>query len=208
MSCVSSSTAGSLPSTVACQECCASFTQQAQTCSSHLETLATEIPIAVSCRQVLLACKQNHKDYMICLQMIMLQHPSSGAHTTLDTDRHHILCITPFAQNGYVPHGDISATTLLVSSNARPRLLPPGQHPPPASMVQESKQTCCCCSYCHDFNAQQAAAQPYTAAYRDNQCVMSIGDCLLVLLALWIIFFVAAVYLDNVWPNKHGVRRR
>lgn len=37
---------------------------------------------------------------------------------------------------------------------------------------------------------------------------MSIGDCLLVLLALWIIFFVAAVYLDNVWPNKHGVRRR
>lgn len=130
MSCVSSSTAGSLPSTVACQECCASFTQQAQTCSSHLETLATEIPIAVSCRQVLLACKQNHKDYMMCLQMIMLQHPSSGAHTTLDTDRHHILCITLFAQNGYVPHGDISATTLLVSSNARPRLLPPGQHPP------------------------------------------------------------------------------
>ncbi|KAL3145244.1 hypothetical protein ABBQ32_000989 [Trebouxia sp. C0010 RCD-2024] len=63
-------------------------------------------------------------------------------------------------------------------------------------------------SYCHDLNAQQAAAQPYTAAYRDNQCVMSIGDCLLVLLALWIIFFVAAVYLDNVWPNEHGVRRR
>lgn len=64
------------------------------------------------------------------------------------------------------------------------------------------------CSYCHNLNDAQAAALPYTTSYRDNQCVMSVGDCLLVLLALWIIFFVAAVYFSNVWPNEHGVRRR
>lgn len=64
------------------------------------------------------------------------------------------------------------------------------------------------CSYCHNLNDAQAAALPYTTNYRDNQCVMSVGDCLLVLLALWIIFFAAAVYFSNVWPNEHGVRRR
>ncbi|KAL0019978.1 hypothetical protein WJX79_005180 [Trebouxia sp. C0005] len=63
-------------------------------------------------------------------------------------------------------------------------------------------------SYCHNLNDAQAAALPYTTRYRDNQCVMSVGDCLLVLLALWIIFFAAAVYFSNVWPNEHGVRRR
>ena len=64
------------------------------------------------------------------------------------------------------------------------------------------------CSYCHNLNDAQAAALPYTTSYRDNQCVMSVGDCLLVLLALWVIFFAAAVYFSNVWPNEHGVRRR
>lgn len=31
---------------------------------------------------------------------------------------------------------------------------------------------------------------------------------MLVLLALWIIFFVLAVYFVNVWPNEHGMKRR
>ncbi len=50
------------------------------------------------------------------------------------------------------------------------------------------------CSYCHNLNDAQAVALPYSASYRDNQCVMSTGDCLLILLALWIIYFIAPAH--------------
>ena len=67
---------------------------------------------------------------------------------------------------------------------------------------------CIFCSYCHNVNALEAAALPPTTGYRDNQCVMSVGNCMLVLLALWIIFFGLAVYFANIWPNEHGMKRR
>lgn len=42
--------------------------------------------------------------------------------------------------------------------------------------------------------------------YQENNCIFSIGQCYIVLIVQTVVWMLAAVYCDNVQPNRHGVR--
>ncbi|GAB4824042.1 hypothetical protein N2152v2_011088 [Parachlorella kessleri] len=64
-------------------------------------------------------------------------------------------------------------------------------------------------SYCKDISdpTQQDAAY-VQGAYQDFDCVFPLNTCYWVLLLEFILYFFIAVYLDNVLPDKNGVRRK
>ena len=47
---------------------------------------------------------------------------------------------------------------------------------------------------------------PAAVAYQDFECTFSLSTCLLVLAAEYLIYFLIAVYLDNVLADKNGGR--
>lgn len=63
-------------------------------------------------------------------------------------------------------------------------------------------------SYCHYI---PDPSKPPTGAdmswlYQDNNCIFSIEQCYVVLIVQTICWMLAAVYFDNIQPNRHGVR--
>lgn len=66
-----------------------------------------------------------------------------------------------------------------------------------------------CGSYCENLSDSQALQQPYHPnVYKDYSCVLNINQVFNILLLEWIVYFILAVYFDNVFANENGVRRR
>jgi len=62
--------------------------------------------------------------------------------------------------------------------------------------------------YCKDLNFQQQQEQVVVdGRYIDYDCVLPIGSTYVILVAQWIIYFILAIYLDNVLADENGVRR-
>lgn len=60
------------------------------------------------------------------------------------------------------------------------------------------------------LNPQRSADQPAydpTIVYKDFSCKLSLQTIYIIYVILWGGYFLAAVYLDNVWPNERGNRR-
>eukprot|EP01024_Parvocaulis_polyphysoides_P015911 TRINITY_DN1703_c0_g2_i9.p1 TRINITY_DN1703_c0_g2~~TRINITY_DN1703_c0_g2_i9.p1 ORF type:complete len:796 (-),score=106.72 TRINITY_DN1703_c0_g2_i9:746-3133(-) len=63
-------------------------------------------------------------------------------------------------------------------------------------------------SYCKNLNEQEREEFVTSEdTYVDQECVFSLGYIYLIFLGEWIVYFILAVYLDNVIPNENGVRR-
>ncbi|KAL6751513.1 hypothetical protein V8C86DRAFT_2775895 [Haematococcus lacustris] len=69
-------------------------------------------------------------------------------------------------------------------------------------------------SYCQDIpvvddQTRWLASRNLNAreTYTDFSCVMPLDQIYKVFIALWILYFVVAIYLDNVLKNQYGVRR-
>lgn len=62
-------------------------------------------------------------------------------------------------------------------------------------------------SYCtYDGNPSKTSIGNMNWIYAENNCIYSIEQCYWTLLVQAVAWMVAAVYLDNVQPNKHGVK--
>ena len=65
------------------------------------------------------------------------------------------------------------------------------------------------CSYCKNLNYAQQLQQPYVVGqYVDYQCVLPVSGCIGILAAEAALYFLLALYFDNVFANENGVRRR
>ncbi|MEW5309052.1 MAG: hypothetical protein WDW38_000964 [Sanguina aurantia] len=63
-------------------------------------------------------------------------------------------------------------------------------------------------SYClYIPNIQNQPSYNPSVIYYNFNCVMSMNTIYQVYIALWLGFFVVAIYLDNILPNEHGVRK-
>lgn len=63
-------------------------------------------------------------------------------------------------------------------------------------------------SYCQYIpNIQNQPSYNPSVIYYNFNCVMSMNNIYKVYIALWLGFFVVAIYLDNILPNEHGVRK-
>ena len=64
------------------------------------------------------------------------------------------------------------------------------------------------CSYCKNLNYAQQLLQPVNPnQYVDYDCVLPVSRCLDILVAEAVIYFIAAIYFDNVFADQNGVRR-
>ena len=65
------------------------------------------------------------------------------------------------------------------------------------------------CSYCKDLSYAEQLQQPFVEGqYVDYNCVLPISRCMIILLVEAVVYFLIALYLDNVLANESGVRRR
>ena len=65
------------------------------------------------------------------------------------------------------------------------------------------------CSYCKNLNYAQQLLQPVIPnQYVDYDCVLPVSRCLDFLIAEAVIYFVAAIYFDNVFADQIGVRQK
>ena len=65
------------------------------------------------------------------------------------------------------------------------------------------------CRYCQNLNYAQQLLQPVDPnKYTDYNCVLPVSRCLDILIAEALIYFVAAIYFDNVFADENGVRRK
>ena len=79
----------------------------------------------------------------------------------------------------------------------------------PLSCAVRLRDMACVCSYCQNLKYAQQLEQPFVAdQYRDYSCVLPISKAMLILLAEAVLYFLIALYLDNVLSNESGVRRR
>ena len=65
------------------------------------------------------------------------------------------------------------------------------------------------CRYCQNLNYAQQLLQPVDPSkYTDYNCVLPVSRCLDILIAEAVVYFVAAIYFDNVFADTNGVRRK
>ena len=65
------------------------------------------------------------------------------------------------------------------------------------------------CRYCQNLNYAQQLLQPVDPTkYTDYDCVLPVSRCIDILVAEAFIYFVAAIYFDNVFADENGVRRK
>ena len=63
--------------------------------------------------------------------------------------------------------------------------------------------------YCQNLNYAQQLLQPVDPSkYTDYNCVLPVSRCLDILIAEALVYFVAAIYFDNVFADTNGVRKK